>query len=75
MHSPHEELLILLRAFNLGAMAAAVEETALRAEKEGMSHETLLLELARIERAAKTARRIEQLLRQSELPPQNLPFH
>ena len=70
MPSPHEELLTSLRALNLGAMAAAVEETALRAAKEGMSHEAFLLELARIERAAKTARRIERLLRQSELLPQ-----
>ncbi len=63
-------MLTSLRALNLGAMAAAVEQTALRAAKEGMSHEAFLLELARIERAAKTARRIERLLRQSELLPQ-----
>lgn len=70
MASPREELLVLLRALNLGAMASAVEETALRAAKEGLTHEAFLLELARIERAAKSARRIERLRRQSELLPE-----
>jgi DNA replication protein DnaC len=67
MYNAREELLASLRALNLGAMAAAVEDTALRAAKEGLSHEAFLLELARIERSAKAARRIERLLRQSEL--------
>jgi len=69
MDSPRTELLALLRTLNLGAMASAVEDTALRAAKEGLTHEAFLLELARIERAAKHARRIERLLRQSELLP------
>ena len=47
MASPREELLMLLRGLNLGAMASAVEDTALRAAKEGLSHEAFLLELAR----------------------------
>lgn len=70
MHNAREELLVSLRALNLGAMAAAVQDTALRAEKEGLTHEAFLLELARIERAAKASRRIERLLRQSELLPE-----
>ncbi|BDC45096.1 ATP-binding protein [Paraburkholderia terrae] len=70
MHNAREELLASLRTLNLGAMAAAVEDTALRAAKEGLTHEAFLLELARIERAAKAARRIERLLRQSELLPE-----
>jgi DNA replication protein DnaC len=70
MHNPRDELLVSLRALNLGAMAAAVEDTALRAAKEGLTHEAFLLELARIERAAKASRRIERLLRQSELLPE-----
>src|SRR5512144_498633 len=69
MHSPREELLLLLRALNLGAIASAVEDTALRAAKEGLTHEAFLLELARIERAAKSARRIERLRKQSDLLP------
>jgi DNA replication protein DnaC len=69
MVSPREELLMLLRELNLGAMASAVEDTALRAAKEGLSHEAFLLELARIERAAKSARRVDRLRHQSELLP------
>lgn len=69
MVSPREELLTLLRSLNLAAMAAEVEDCALRAAKEGMTHEAFLLELARTERAAKQARRIERLLKQSDLLP------
>jgi len=69
MASPREELLVLLRGLNLGAMASAVEDTALRAAKEGLSHEAFLLELARTKRAAKSARRIERLRHQSGLLP------
>lgn len=69
MLSPREELLTLLRSLNLAAMAAAVEDCALRAAKEGLTHEAFLLELARTERAAKQARRIERLLKQSDLLP------
>lgn len=69
MVSPRVELLALLRGLNLGAMASAVEDTALRAAKEGLSHEAFLLELARTERAAKSARRIERLRHQSGLLP------
>ena len=60
---------MLLRGLNLGAMASAVEDTALRAAKEGLSHEAFLLELARIERAAKSARRVERLRHHSGLLP------
>lgn len=69
MLSPREELLALLRTLNLSAMGEAVEATALRAAKEGLTHEAFLLELARIEQAAKVGRRIERLRRQSELLP------
>jgi DNA replication protein DnaC len=69
MASPREELLVLLRGLNLGAMASAVEDTALRAAKEGLSHEAFLLELARTERAAKSARRVERLRHHSGLLP------
>jgi DNA replication protein DnaC len=69
MASPREELLALLRGLNLGAMASAVEDTALRAAKEGLSHEAFLLELARTERAARSARRVERLRHQSGLLP------
>lgn len=66
-NTPRAELLTLLRTLNLTAMAGAVEDSALRAAKEGLSHEAFLLELLRVERAAKQARRIERMLRQSDL--------
>lgn len=69
MDSPREELTRLLRSLNLTSMAAGVEDTALRAAKEGLTHEGFLLELVRSEYAAKCARRIERLLKQSELLP------
>ena len=62
----------MLRGLNLGAMASAVEDTALRAAEEGLSHEAFLLELARTERAT-MARRVERLRHQSGLLPQELP--
>jgi hypothetical protein len=34
MHNAREELLVSLRALNLGTMAAAVQDTALRAAKD-----------------------------------------
>jgi DNA replication protein DnaC len=69
MVSLREELLRLLQALKLGAMASALEDSALRAAKEGLSHEAFLLELARIEQSTKSARRIERLRQQSELLP------
>lgn len=69
MLNPREELSALLRTLNLSAMAQSVEAIALRAAKEGLTHEAFLLELARIEHATKAARRIERLLKQSELLP------
>ena len=69
MANPREELLRLLRELRMAAMASAVEDSALRAAKEGLTHEAFLLELARIERAAKSARRVERLRLQSELLP------
>jgi DNA replication protein DnaC len=69
MPSPRDELQALLRTLNLAAMADAAETTALRAAKEGLTHEAYLLELGRIELAAKNARRIERLRKQSGLLP------
>ena len=69
MLSPRDDLQAVLRALNLTAMADAAETTALRAAKEGLSHETYLLELGRIELAAKHSRRTERLRKQSGLLP------
>ena len=69
MANARDELQTLLRALNLPAMADAADTTALRAAKEGLTHEAYLLELSRIELAAKAARRTERLRKQSGLLP------
>lgn len=69
MANPREELQTVLRTLNLTAMAEAAETTALRAAKEGITHESYLLELGRIELAAKNGRRTERLRKQSGLLP------
>lgn len=70
MSNPREELMQLLRSLNLSQMAAMVDSIALRAAKEGLTHEAFLLELARSEKAAKRQRRINRLIDQSDLTPE-----
>lgn len=69
MLNPREELMQLLHALNLSQMAALVEPAALRAAKEGLTHEAFLLDLVRSEQAAKRARRMNRLIQQSDLAP------
>ena len=64
----HSELQALLERLNLGAMAQAFADVALKAAKEGLSHESYLFELARLEEEQRTERRTARLLRQSGLP-------
>lgn len=64
----HTELRALLEQLNLGAMAAVFADLALKAAKEGLSHEAYLLELARHEEEQRHHRRTARLLRQSGLP-------
>ncbi len=68
MSNPREELIQLLRSLNLSATAATLQDLALRATKEGLTHEAFLLEVVRAEDAAKTERRVTRLIKQSELP-------
>lgn len=63
-----QDLRALLSRLNLGGMAAQFAELALRAAKEGLSHEAYLYELARYEEDLRMQRRTERLLRQSGLP-------
>jgi DNA replication protein DnaC len=74
MSNPREELAQLLRTLNLSTMAATCQDVALRAAKEGLTHEAFLLELVRGEHAAKVARRIQRLIDQSCLTPSKT-FH
>ena len=62
------ELKAILERLKLSGMAQHFPDLALRAAKEGLSHEAYLHELARQEEAIRKARRTERLLRQSGLP-------
>jgi len=63
-----QELNGCLRELQLPAMSECWEEEALRAQKEVLSHEAYLLELARRECAARSDKRVARLLRESRLP-------
>lgn len=67
-HNRHDDLAALLGRLNLTGMAALFADLALKAAKEGLSHEAYLYELARHEEELRNARRTERLLRQSGLP-------
>ena len=64
----HDDLAALLGRLNLAGMAALFADLALKAAKEGISHEAYLYELAQREEELRNARRSERLLRQSGLP-------
>src|SRR6266516_3076907 len=64
----HQELKAILARLKLSALAKHFPELALRAAKEGLSHEAYLHELARQEEAIRQERRTERLLRASGLP-------
>ncbi len=62
------ELQTLLTQLNLGVMADVFADVALRAAKEGLSHEAYLYELVRLETEQRTQRRTARLVRASGLP-------
>src|SRR5216684_55990 len=64
----HLELKAILDRLKLPGMAKHFPDLALRAAKEGLSHEAYLHELARQEEALRQERRTERLLRASGLP-------
>jgi DNA replication protein DnaC len=64
----HSQLQTLLTQLNLTAMAEGSADVALRAAKEGLSHEAYLYELARLEMEQRTQRRTARLVRASGLP-------
>lgn len=64
----HQELRTLLERLKLTGMVTSFADLALKAAKEGLSHEVYLHELARREDALRQERRVERLLRQSGLP-------
>ncbi len=68
MPNRHSELRTLLTQLNLGAMADVFADVALRAAKEGLSHEAYLYELLRLEVEQRTQRRTARLVRASGVP-------
>jgi len=64
----HTELHTLLTQLSLTGMADGFADLALRAAKEGLSHEAYLYELARLELEQRTQRRTTRLVRASGLP-------
>src|SRR6266567_9248459 len=64
----HQELKTILERLKLAGMAKHFPDLALRAAKEGLSHEAYLHELARQEEALRPERRTERLVRASGLP-------
>lgn len=64
----HTELHALLARLNLAGMAETFADLALKAAKEGLTHEGYLHHLATYEEEQRMQRRTERLLRQSGLP-------
>ncbi|MDQ6908182.1 MAG: IS21-like element helper ATPase IstB [Chloroflexota bacterium] len=64
----HAELLAMLRTLKLPAMAAAFPDLALRAAKNGLTHEAFLYDLVQCECVQRDERRIARLLHRSGLP-------
>ena len=62
------ELVTMLRTLRLSRMATTASDIALKAAKEGLSHEAFLYELARQECEHRAQRGIERRLQQSHLP-------
>ena len=68
MAKTHDELARLLRGMFLATMADNFTELAVRAEREGLTHEQFLYELARLERENRDNKKVERLLAASKLP-------
>jgi len=68
MSAKDEALSILLRAFNLGAMARMLPEALEQAQRQNWSHRELLLHLCESEAQERSVRLTERLLKASGLP-------
>ncbi len=64
----HEELRTMLKALKLPAMATSFSDLALKAAKDGSTHEAFLYEVVRAECEQREGRRIDRLQHQSGLP-------
>ena len=68
MSSRHTELTSQLRSLKLSTMAESFSDIALKAVRNGLSHEAYLHELVRLECEAREQRRRARLLQESSLP-------
>lgn len=68
MANRHQDLTRLLQALQLNHTASSFADLAMRAAREGLTHEAFLYELAEQEYAYRQQRRLERLLRASHLP-------
>src|SRR6476469_6039787 len=68
MSSRHTELTAQLRALKLSTIAESFSDIALKAVRNGLSHEAFLHELVRLECEAREQRRRARLLQESGLP-------
>lgn len=66
----HDDLRRQLEALHLDAFAHSFADLALRAAKEGISHEAYLYELVKLQRERREQRRVQRLLREAGLPPE-----
>jgi hypothetical protein len=71
MSSRHTELTAQLRTLKLSSMAESFSDIALKAVRNGLSHEAFLHELVRLECEAREQRRRARLLQESGLPREN----
>lgn len=65
-----EDLIAMLRALKLPAMAASFADLAAKAAREGLTHEAFFYEVVAAERDQREQRRIDRLRHQSRLPPE-----
>ena len=68
MAKKHETLEKMLRGMFLATMAENFSDLAVRAAREGLSHEEFLYELTLLERESRDHKKIERLLAGSKLP-------
>ena len=69
MTSRYDALTNVLQALKLHQMATGFADMAVRAVREGLSHEAYLYELAQLELEQRTNQRYERRTRESGLPP------
>lgn len=68
MARKHDDLARMLRGMFLATMAGTFADLAVRAAREGLSHEEFLYELVRLEREGRDQNTVQNRLTTSKLP-------